>query len=228
MMFKGATCFIERKKGKANMKPPLGQTKWRLSLVALTLCTILCSGCGLFNNAPVIISLEAERDSIGVSDSLEVRCIATDEDGDSLTWAWSTTGGTFSGAGAVVTWTAPDTSGTYVITVTVTDGRGGEATMQLTTEVLANRPPVIESVVAEREVVLENESTPIECIAYDPDGDELTYKWTASGGEFSGQGPAVVWTAPGSCTTHTITVTVTDGRGGEASQETSIRERKPG
>lgn len=210
------------------MKSPLGQIKWRLSLVALTICTILCSSCGLSNNDPVICSLEVEKDWVTTSGGCKVRCAASDPDGDELTYQWMATGGNISGQGPTVTWTAPKTPGTYVITVMVADGRGGEATMQLAIDVLANHPPVIESLTAESSIVTEGKSTPIECVASDPDGDELTYLWAATGGDFSGEGSAVIWTAPKTCAEFVVSVAVIDVRGGEASKELNIRVRKPG
>ncbi len=162
------------------MKSPIGQTRWRLSLVALILCTILCCGCAPSNNYPVISSLETEKDWVVPSSSSEVKCVASDPDGDSLTYTWSATGGTFSEAGPLTTWMAPNVPGTYTITVTVKDGRGAEATMQLTMDVRINHPPVIESLTAESSIVRQARSTNIECVAYDPDGDELSYSWTAT------------------------------------------------
>ena len=117
------------------MKSPLGQTKWRLSLVALTLCTIHCSSCGFSNHDPTISDLRAEVDRVKLSGSSEVECVAADPDGDELTYQWMATGGNISGQGPTVTWTAPKTSGTYVLTVMVTDGRGGEASEEVTVRV---------------------------------------------------------------------------------------------
>lgn len=211
------------------MKSPLGQTRWRLSLTALILCTILCNSCGLLNNDPVISSVQSQREWVDVSRSSEIECVASDPDEDELTYQWTATGGSISGQGSIVTWTAPHTPGAYAITVKVTDGRGGEATMQLTIDVLVNNPPVIESLAAEQLVVRQAESTFIECIASDPDGDELTYLWAATGGDISGQGPAVDWIAPNVCADYVVTVTVTDGRGGEASMELVIKvQERPG
>jgi len=211
------------------MKSLLGQTRWRLSLVvALTLCTILSSGCIQHNSYPVISSLQSEKDSVTHSGSCEVECVASDADGDSLTYAWSATAGTFSGTGPITTWMAPDIPGTYAITVKVTDSRGGEATMQLTVDVLANHPPVIESLTAEPSLVRQGKTSTIECVASDPDSDELSYLWSAATGNISGQGSAVTWTAHNTCGTYVITVTVSDSRGGEASEELDITVRKPG
>ena len=211
------------------MKSTLNQTRRWLSLVvALTLCTILLSSCAEPNNDPTISSLQAEEDPVTPSGSREVECVASDPDGDSLTYTWSATAGTFSGTGPITTWMAPDIPGTYAITVKVTDGRGGEATMQLTVDVLVNHPPVIESLTAEPSPVKQGKTSTIECVASDPDGDELSYLWSAARGNISGQGSAVTWTAPNTCGSYVITVTVADSRGGEASEELEIKVIKPG
>jgi hypothetical protein len=60
--------------------------------------------------------------------------------------------------------------------------------------------------------------------ASDPDGDSLTYSWTATGGSVDGTGPDARWTpgnaAPGS---YTVTANVSDGHGGTASCSAAVR-----
>jgi len=210
------------------MKTRLAQMNRYLSLVVLFLSIIFCN-CVPSNSYPVISSLEAEKDSVTPSGSCEVKCIASDPDGDNLTYTWSVTGGTFSGAGPVITWIAPDKPDTYALTVTVTDGRGGEAMMQVIINVVeVNHLPVIESLTAEPLPVKEGKTTTIKCVVHDPDGDELSYSWSTARGSISGQGSTVTWTAPNSCGDYIVTVTVADGRGGEVSKELEINVIKPG
>src|SRR5262249_34183898 len=67
-----------------------------------------------------------------------------DPDGDPLTYVWSGSFGTVSGALASVS-LAP---GSYVITLTVQDGRGGAASDTLVVTVSDNTPPTIQSATA--------------------------------------------------------------------------------
>ena len=141
-------------------------TRVRLLIsVALAVCTIFGISCIRLNTSPVISSLEAQQDWVTPSGSSKVYCIAYDADGDSLTYTWSATGGTFLGQGPIATWTAPDVPGNHTITVKVTDDRGGEAMMQLTIDVRFNHPPVIESLTADPLVVKQGETSAVECIA---------------------------------------------------------------
>jgi len=91
-------------------------------LVALT----IFPGCGgtapPVNHSPTIIILTADSSSINVNQSITITCIATDQDGDNLTYIWTKNGGTISGSGSAITWIAPATAGTYTITCTVSDG----------------------------------------------------------------------------------------------------------
>jgi predicted secreted protein len=174
------------------------------------------------NHPPVIDSLTAEPQVVERTMTSTVECTASDPDGDELSYTWSASGGDISGEGSTVTWTAPETSGDYTIMVKVTDGKGGEATAELTIVVTVNHPPVITSLTAEPQEVLRSQTSTIECIAQDPDGDELSYTWLPSRGSISGEGSTVTWTAPNAYDTYTITVTVTDGRGGEATQSIDI------
>ena len=164
------------------MKSHPSQGKWPFILVVLTLCTLLAVSCVEPNNSPVINKLQAEKDWVSLSGESIIICVASDVDDDHLSYTWSATGGSFSGAGSIVTWTAPDTPGTYTITVMVADGKGGEASGQLSIDITINQSPVIESLIAEPSVVTRGENAIIECVASDPDGDTLVYEWSAARG----------------------------------------------
>jgi hypothetical protein len=178
-------------------------------LVSILLYTMLA------NHGPAITSLKAEADWIAPMDSLNVTCNATAPHGDELSYNWSASGGKITGEGATVTWTAPVSSGSYNVTVTVTDDRGGEVTDYVTITVRANNPPNIISLVADAAWTAPSGSLQVTCTASDPDHDELSYEWTASGGNLSGTGTAVNWTAPQEVGTYNITVVVKDGYDGE-------------
>ena len=199
------------------------QPKWLASLIILVVAALLIGGCTPANQPPVISSLTANEEQITPAGICQIECIASDPDGDSLSYIWLAGGGNISGEGSIVTWIAPDAPGAYTITVEVTDGRGGEATTQLTINVVAiNHPPVIESLTTGRKKVVKAGTSTIQCVASDPDGDELSYIWSAERGNISGEGAMVTWVAPNTHGTYTITVTVADGRGGEASESISI------
>jgi hypothetical protein len=87
---------------------------------------------------------------------------------------------------------------------------------------LANHRPVITSLAAEPDSVVPQGSCQIACSATDPDGDELIYEWSASGGEITGAGATVTWTAPTSAGFYNVEVAVTDGHGGSATGELDI------
>jgi len=87
---------------------------------------------------------------------------------------------------------------------------------------LANHRPAITSLKAEPEGVLPSGSCQIVCTASDSDGDELSYNWSASGGNISGTGAAVNWTAPEEVGTYDVTVVVTDGYGGSTTDSLPI------
>ena len=59
----------------------------------------------------------------------------------------------------------------------------------------ASHPSVIESLQAERSIVMPSHSTQIVCVVSAPDNAVLSYEWEASGGEIDGTGGSVTWTA---------------------------------
>lgn len=210
------------------MKSLFNLTRFRFILLIIILCTILLGSCNPANRHPIIKSLQTEKEIVAQSSTSEIKCTASDPDGDSLTYTWSATGGTFFGTGPTTKWKAPDAPGTYTIKVTVTDNNQGETTEQLTINVRVNHPPVIDSLIAELPTVEQAKSTIIWCTAHDPDGDEISFVWSASGGNVLGQGTEVTWVAPNTCGSYYIVATVQDELGGEASKEIGIEVTKPG
>jgi hypothetical protein len=193
----------------------------RAIIAVVILAMLVVSGCATFNNPPVIAGLTSSATSLAPGGSCSLSCTASDPNGDTLTYQWTTTGGTISGAGSTVTWLAPTAEGTYTINVTASDGKGGTASRSLTIDVV-NTPPVIANLTSSATSLAPEASCSLSCTASDPDGDTLTYQWTTTGGTISGEGSAVTWLAPAAEGTYTISVTVSDGKGGTASQNLTI------
>jgi len=109
-------------------------------LVSLVIALLLAGCCPIANNAPQITSLSADPATVDPEADTTITCVATDADGDTLTYAWSYSGpavGGISGTGSTVEWTVPETEGTYTVSVTVSDGKGGtdEGSCAVTVEV---------------------------------------------------------------------------------------------
>jgi len=92
-------------------------------------------------------------------------------------------------------------------------------------KVAPNRPPVASCSADKSAVYAESgESVNVRVQASDPDGDPLTYSWTATGGRIEGTGTEVRWNSAGTTPgTYTVTVRVDDGRGGTATCSVDIR-----
>ena len=176
----------------------------------------------LANHRPAIASIEAEPGPVLPSESCQIVCTASDPDGDELSYNWSASGGEINGEGATVTWTAPNSAGSYNVTVTVTDGRGGEVMNQVTITVRANKPPYITSLVADADWITPSGSIQVTCTASDPDGDELSYEWSTTGGNITGTGSEVIWTAPEEVGMYDITVVVEDSQGKNATESIEL------
>lgn len=200
-------------------------------IVIITAVLLLAPSCetvnfpplGTVNYSPIITCLAAEADWTAPMASLWVTCTASDRDGDQLSYEWSTTGGDISGTGAAVNWTAPEEAGIYDITVVVNDGNGGNDTGSVTLFAATGILPIIQNltVTAEEPKYLKATSTGykvgktkeyyIQCNASGT--GELVYDWSCDGGEISGEGALITWTAPNIAGYITVTVIVFDVAG---------------
>ena len=87
---------------------------------------------------------------------------------------------------------------------------------------LSNHGPVITSLEPEPQSVPPSASCQIVCTASARDGGELTYEWSATGGDISGTGAVASWTAPQEVGEYQVTVVVTDGNGVSATRSLPI------
>jgi len=78
---------------------------------------------------PEISDLIADPSEIDFGENTLLTCIASDPDGDELTYSWTSVAGSFQwNDSAEVVWSAPEEAGYYYIYCKVEDGQGGEAT----------------------------------------------------------------------------------------------------
>ncbi|MCK4222207.1 MAG: hypothetical protein KAX25_04985, partial [Dehalococcoidia bacterium] len=174
------------------------------------------------NSPPAITSLKANQNVLCVQDRCRVECLASDEDGDELSYEWSADSGEIEQDGVAAVWTAPAQEGSYGIGVTVCGGNGGETCGSVTVTVKSNNPPAITHLTTRASWLPPAGCCRIECIASDPDGEGLTYNWWVEGGEIYGAGPVVMWAAPEATGPYGIAVAVTDDYGGRDEQSLAI------
>jgi len=73
---------------------------------------------------------------VGKTKEYYIECIASGMNGE-LVYEWSCNGGEIFGAGSLITWTAPDTSGYVTVTVKVFDGVGNWVRKSIVFEVVS-------------------------------------------------------------------------------------------
>ena len=186
---------------------------------------LLASSCNI-NYLPVITSLVAEAPGwTAPLGSLQVTCTASDKEGDVLSYKWSASGGNITGTGSIVNWTAPEEVGMYDVTVAVTDSPVRKATKSIALIASNGPPPVIQNLIVTAighpyltattygYKVGKMYAYSIECIASNTTPGELVYEWSYTGGNISGEGSLITWTAPNTEGYVTVTVKVFDGVG---------------
>jgi hypothetical protein len=195
--------------------------------------------------APIITSVRASRSEVDPSATCVLTCMASDLDGDAMTYEWLAANGRIEGEGETVTWVAPEDPGLYKVTVVVSDVNGNQASKAVSLRVgkeseSTERGSSGSFSIAAMEVeadghsklkppalgldywtILIDRAVLITCVVDDP-ADDLEYDWSCDVGTLSGHGATISWEAPAGACYAQITVTVSNG---ESEEESSVRFR---
>ncbi len=197
------------------------------------------------NHYPSIDGMGADQDWVRPGESCSVVCVASDIDGDELSYEWSADCGDVVGTGREAVWTAPDFEADCVIRVMVSDGYGGERTASAYVRTAAEQPLVVTDFVVtpldepqylkfydERYKILKGKTCTIQAVANEPQRIEK-YEWSDGGpvsvfpvgGErFAFEAPDKIrWTAPLEREEFTLTVTVWDAEGHSATKSIVVK-----
>jgi len=147
----------------------------------------------------------------GTSLDMSAYLAASDPDGDSVSASYDCDGGVL--AGFTCTW---DDEGTYNVTATVSDGRGGQATATSSVEVL-NVSPTLGALGTWNP--FEGDTEVLTASATDPGNDTLTYTWVFDDMTLTGETPSRDFPDDGA---YPFTLTVTDGDGGSDAVSSTI------
>lgn len=111
----------------------------QIHLFALALVVLLIAGCNdEITYVPVIKSISVTPDTVAVGGTAMIEIVATDADDQELVYYYTTTGGSISGVGDTVIWTAPDVEGVYLTTVLIADKDGNQANDSIRLVVVRN------------------------------------------------------------------------------------------
>lgn len=203
-----------------------------LIIFALTLqlsCTQGDSTVNQNNHAPIIEKIVNDNFTYH-NRPVKIECIASDIDSDNLTYIWEAKDGKITGDGKSVLWTPPGNMQNYPITLTVTDGKGGEVKKTIYILVVTNADGSDTTNIEMKlelgdntTVVIENQrvgiwkTTSILCSVEGAKESDLIYRWSADYGriqENKDQANKISWIAPGVKSNCTVDVTVTDTQKG--------------
>ena len=137
-------------------------------------------------------------------EEVELKATASDPDTTTLTYDWTSSGGTFDDPSALdTTWTAPPKTNAaqdITLTLTVTDDGYAEraATVTVQVTVRANLAPEATATATTPTTVSGGGTVTLHGTANDPDGDSLRHTWSSNGGGSFHDASALdtTWTAP--------------------------------
>lgn len=195
------------------------------------------------NTWPEITSITASPTRLEPEESSNISLQVSDNDGDELEFEWSDDcDGEFDDDDVQnPTFTAPDDlpdSETCILTVVVSDSRGGHNTGNLTIHIdeaaAPDFAPVFERTYQASREVDTDDSVALRVRVSD-DGDSISFQWSAEDGELDSQSDttvrtnpelvrrsAITWTAPDDSGEYTITVIATDSAGATTEHEFEV------
>jgi len=157
----------------------------------------LLAGCGGTDYPPELVSYGQSADTLQAGESAVFWAVAVDPDGDQVTYSWSASQGYFVDPEEdTVIWQSPENPDVNNVNIQaiITDATGlsfikdfeivltSEPVQQDTTE---NQPPVITGYGQSLTKSLLGENVSFWIHAEDPEGENLSYMWTATNGNFS-------------------------------------------
>lgn len=155
---------------------------------------------------------------------------ATDSENLPLNYTWTSTAGNVLGTGPDVRWDLSGVApGTYSITATAEDARGGTnaASADVTVEAKPAPPPTM-SCSVDHATVQAGEKVNVTATVNDLSGAALAYQWTVNGGQVSGSGASVEVDTTGlAAGNYAVTGRVQNARGGAASCSVGIAVQVP-
>lgn len=156
------------------------------------------SGQTVDNYPPRIKALASDNYTPLINTEITLYTSADDFDGDDVNYNWSIDGEIVEYNNPTISWPTPDLPGTHIIGCFVDDGSEASEPFEIEIEVFTalNNPPIIEQIKASPRKIDLGASSEIECFAFEEDGDELSFNWSAQYGVISGSGGKVNWTAP--------------------------------
>ncbi len=172
---------------------------------------------GKRRNDPPTLLCAAARSRILQEDTTKIRAHAVDPEGESLTYAWNSTGGEITASGDTATFEARNAApGNYTVSVVVADRNHAETCSTEIAVLKKNYPPAV-VIEPSTSTVAQGESAAFTARASDTNNDPLTYTWTINGQKLAASGPQITFGSAGrSPGRYDIRVVVSDGEASAA------------
>ena len=182
---------------------------------------------------PPVAACSANPTSVfaGSNDVVTVHVQASSPDNAPLTYSYTATSGAVEGTGPDARFnTSGLAEGSYTVTAKVDDGRGQtvNCAADITVAKKPHHPPTI-SCATDRSPIMPGERTGITATANSPDNLPLTYSYSASGGQVTGDGPKAQFDSTGlAAGSYTVKCSVTDGQpDGAVDASTNVDVQQP-
>ncbi|HEY3386952.1 MAG TPA: LamG-like jellyroll fold domain-containing protein, partial [Saprospiraceae bacterium] len=171
-----------------------------------------------YNGTPRIQAFATQSYTVEKNSTVTLYGKGIDQETKDLTYTFIWPGGNVSGLEKTAEWTAPDQEGSFEMKLIIEDEDQQTDTAVILIEVVSeiNIAPEIHNLTASTKYTSPGGTISLHADVTDLNNDVITYTWSATQGDIIGSDDLVDWLAPQEEGISTITLMVSDGRGGTA------------
>jgi hypothetical protein len=177
-----------------------------------------------YNGKPRVQAFATVSNTVEKNSTITLYGKGLDQETKDLTYTFIWPGGQVSGLEKTAEWTAPDEEGVFEFKLIIEDEDQQTDTAALTIEVVAeiNIAPEILKLTPSSKYIHPGGTITFEAEVTDQNNDPIVYAWSSTQGEIIGSDDIADWLAPNEEGITTVTLNVSDGRGGTATASIKV------
>ncbi len=182
-----------------------------------------------YNGQPRIQAFATQNYTLEKNSTITLYGKGIDQETKDLIYTFVLPEGNVSGLAKTTEWTAPDEEGTIELKLIIEDEAQQTDTAVIYIEVVSevNVAPEILQLTADKKYTSPGGTIALQAVVTDLNNDVISYTWSAPDGNIIGDDDFADWLAPPEEGIYTVTLMVSDGRGGTATASIKLLVQDP-